>query len=172
MRLLFSIDTKDYDINGIGVVRPSSRSIIVKEGRIALVHSQKYHYYKFPGGGIEKHEAQEDALVRETLEEAGLKVIKESIKPYGYVHRIQKSAHGDCDYFLQDNFYYLCDVEDEMITQTLDDYEADEGFQLVWMGPVEAIKANREIDHGPKQHNMIERESRVLEILLEEGYFE
>ncbi len=66
----------------------------------------------------------------------------------------------------------MCDVENEIIIQTLDDYEADEGFELVWMDPVEAIKANREIDHTTNQHNMIERESRVFEILLEEGYFE
>ena len=64
MRLLFEIDTKDYDPNGRAFVRPSSRSIIIREQTVAMVHSQKYNYYKFPGGGIERDERKEDALIR------------------------------------------------------------------------------------------------------------
>ena len=68
MRLLFEIDTKDYNLNGKIVNRPSVRSIIIKDGLVALVHSEKYNYYKFPGGGIESNETHEEALIRETLE--------------------------------------------------------------------------------------------------------
>ena len=49
---------------------------------------KKNNNYKFPGGGIEKNESNIDALIRETKEEAGLVVIKDSIKEYGYVHRV------------------------------------------------------------------------------------
>ena len=65
MRLLFEIDTKDYDPNGKAFVRPSVRGIIIRDGRIAMVHSLKYDYYKFPGGGIESGESPEQALLRE-----------------------------------------------------------------------------------------------------------
>ena len=91
MRLLFEIDTKDYDINGKAYVRPSSRCIYIKDGLVAMVHSLKYNYYKFPGGGIDFNETKLDALIRETKEEAGLVIKKESIREYGYVHRIQKA---------------------------------------------------------------------------------
>ena len=57
MRLLFEIDTKDYDINGTAFVRHSARCINIKNGKVAMVHSLKYDYYKFPGGGIEKGES-------------------------------------------------------------------------------------------------------------------
>ena len=77
MRLLFIIDTKDYDINGTRYVRNSSRCINIKNGKVAMIYSQKYNYYKFPGGGIEKNETMIDALVRETLEETGMKIVKE-----------------------------------------------------------------------------------------------
>lgn len=91
MRLLFEIDTKDYDPNGTPFIRHSARCIHIKNGLVAMVHSIKYDYYKFPGGGIEKGEGPIDALIRETQEEAGLAVIPESVREYGYVHRVQKS---------------------------------------------------------------------------------
>ena len=52
MRLLFEIDTKDYSPTGKAYIRPSARAIIVRDGKIAMVHSRVYDYYKFPGGGI------------------------------------------------------------------------------------------------------------------------
>ena len=42
MRMLFELDTKDYDPNGQAFVRPSVRGIILRDGRIAMVHSLKY----------------------------------------------------------------------------------------------------------------------------------
>ena len=171
MRLLFAIDLKNYDKDGKVFRRPSARAIIIKNNKIYMVHSLLYDYYKFPGGGIEKQESNIDALVRETAEEAGLVVKKDSIKEYGYVHRIQKAKDEGFSMFVQDNYYYLCDVEDEMIGQKLDDYEDYERFTLEFVNPMVAIRANRNPDHDPKKKAMIEREARVLEMLIEEGYF-
>ena len=171
MRLLFEIDLKNYDKNGKVFKRPSARAIIIKNNKIYMVHSLLYDYYKFPGGGIEKQESNLDALVRETAEEAGLIVIKESIKEYGYVHRIQKAKDEGYSMFVQDNYYYLCDVEDKTIDQKLDDYEDYEKFTLELVDPMVAIHANRNVDHGPKKKEMVEREAKVLDILINEGYF-
>ncbi len=170
MTLLFEIDLKNYDKNGKAFIRPSARAIIIKDNKIYMVHSLVYDYYKFPGGGIEHDESNIDALIRETAEEAGLIVIKASIKEYGYVHRIQKSDHSDCAMFIQDNYYYICDVEEKLINQKLDDYEDYEKFTLELIEPSIAIKANRYRNHGPKDQTMLEREAKVLEMLIEEGY--
>ena len=172
MRLLFEVDTKDYDRNGIAFIRHSARCIHIKNGLAAMMHSIKYDYYTFPGGGIEKDESKESAMIRETREEAGLVAIPESVQEYGYVHRIQKSDHVDEDYFVKDNYYYLCEVEEGVRSQELDDYEADEEFTLEYVEPDKAIFVNRNVDHGPKDQIMLEHEARVLELLKEEGYFD
>lgn len=170
MRLLFNIDPKDYDPNDKAFIRPSVRSIIIRDNKVAMIHSLKYDYYKFPGGGIEADETQIDTLIRETAEESGLRVIPSSIKEYGYVHRIHK---GELEgIFIQDNYYYLCQAEDQILSQKLDDYEADESFTLEFIAPEQAIAANRNKEHGPKNFYMIEREAKVLELLIKEGYFE
>lgn len=156
MRMLFVIDTKNYDRNGTTVSRPSARGIIIKDGKAAMIHSLKYDYYKFPGGGIEKTEDKKTALIREVKEETGLTVIPETIKAYGMVHRIQKGDYEDV--FIQDNYYYLCDVKDER-------------FTLEYVTPQQIIDTNRRCVSQEADQIMIAREIRMLEILQEEGYF-
>lgn len=169
MRQLFDLDKKNYDINWPKFERPSVRGIIIRNGKIAMVHSLKYDYYKFPGGGLEPGESNQEALIREVKEESGLTVIPESVKEYGLVRRIEAGKEGEI--FYQENLYYLCDTEPEAALQDLDDYEAEENFTPEWVAPEDAISANRKSDHGPKSRIMIEREAKVLEILIEEGYF-
>ena len=108
MRLLFEMDKKDYEYCTHRFVRNSARSIIIRDGKIAMIHSLKYDYYKFPGGGIENGENPVEAMIRETREEAGLVVKPETVKEYGYVHRIQRSDMDSSECFVQDHYYYLC----------------------------------------------------------------
>lgn len=166
MRLLFELDKKDYDPNGSRFVRPSVRGIIIKDGKVAMIHSQKYNYYKFPGGGMEKNEDHISTLLREVKEEAGLSVIPESVKEYGMVRRLQKGEKEDI--FVQENYYYICDVEEEIEEQKLDDYEEEEAFTLEYVTPEFAIDVNRNVkrDLGEEEafySVMIERDSLVLE---------
>ncbi len=100
MRLLFNLDSKDYTKAENEFSRPSVRAIIIKDGKVAMVHSLKYDYYKFPGGGIEPGETQRQTLVREPLEEAGLVVIPSTIREYGNVHRVSKSDQEGVDLFV------------------------------------------------------------------------
>lgn len=172
MRLLFEMDRKDYDPAGSRFERPSVRGIIVRDGKVAMVHSKKYDYYKFPGGGIEPGEDQCATLIREVKEESGLIVIPESIREFGWVHRIQKGSVDDI--FVQDNYYYLCEAEQTVEQQKLDDYEAEEEFMLEFVTPQTVIEVNRREEHGEKSGKplfvtMIEREARVMEMLVEEG---
>jgi len=172
MRLLFEMDKKDYGGCIRSFTRDSARSIIIRNGKIAMIHSLKYDYYKFPGGGIEPGESNIDALIRETAEETGMNVIPDSIREYGYVHRTQKSTVVEDECFIQDNYYYLCDVDEGIRPQKLDDYESDELFTLEYVMPEAAILSNRTKDHGPKDPVMLEREARILEMLLSDGLIE
>ena len=167
MKRLFTIDLKDYDPSGKKFYRPSVRGIIFdNDGNIAMVYSQKYHYYKFPGGGIEGNESHIETLARELKEEAGLTLIPESAKEVGEVLRIQKKDETDEDIILvQYNYYYTCEVEDKIGEQDLDDEEKDAEFVLKFVPIEEAIKTNSAFQGKSIKKQMVKREKRVLEIL-------
>ncbi len=169
MRLLFEIDKKDYALCTHAFIRNSARSIIIKDGRVAMIHSLKYDYYKFSGGGIENGENPVEAMIRETREEAGLVVIPESVKEYGYVHRIQRSDMDASECFIQDNYYYLCKIKDVTVPQQLNDYEARESYRLEYVEPLFAINKNCNVKNSPYNQMMFEREARVLENLIADG---
>ncbi len=169
MRLLFEMDMKDYGECTHSFRRDSARSIIIINGKVGMIHSRKYDYYKFPGGGIENGEDPIEAMIRETQEEAGLTVIPETVKEYGYVHRIQRSDKDPSECFVQDNYYYLCDAADGLVSQDLDEYEKKESYQLEYIEPSLAIEKNRSVKDSPYNRMMFEREARVLEMLMLEG---
>ena len=169
MRLLFEMDKKDHAHCTHSFTRNSARSIIIRGGKVAMVHSIKYDYYKFPGGGIEDGESPVEAMIRETREEAGLVVVPESVKEYGFVHRIQKSDIDATECFIQDNYYFLCEAMDQITDQQLDDYEAQESYRLEFVEPLVAARKNRSVKNSPYNQMMFEREARVLEKLIAEG---
>ena len=168
MKELFRLDLQDYDPTWPRKIRPSVRAIILRGGEVAMVHSLMYDYYKFPGGGIEQGESLHEALIREVREEAGLRVIPETIREFGSVLRIQRSDNNNTPrIFEQQNYYYLCETQGEPEAQKLDDYEEFEHFTLEYVAPQTAIEANRTHDHSGKDPVLIEREARVLEHIIE-----
>ena len=169
MRLLFEMDQKDYTHCTHTFTRNSARSIIIRDGKVAMIHSLKYDYYKFPGGGIENGESPVEAMIRETREEVGLVVIPESVKEYGFVHRIQRSDKDSTECFVQDNYYYLCEVMAQLTSQQLDDYEAQESYRLEYVEPLVAINKNYSVKNSPYNKIMFEREALVLENLIADG---
>lgn len=169
MRLLFEMDKKDYGSCTRTFVRNSARSIIISHKKLAMIHSMKYDYYKFPGGGIEKAEDPIAAMIRETREEAGLVVKAETVKEYGYVHRIQKSGKDPLECFVQDNYYYLCEADDETVSQCLDNYESKENYVLEYVDPQVVISKNSSVAQSPYDPMMFEREAKVVEMLISEG---
>ena len=168
MRLLFTMDRGDWEEGKKSFSRPSARAVVIRDGRVAMVYSQKFRHYKFPGGGIEAGESREAALLREAREEAGLVLDPQSVRPYGFVHRIERGSEEPL--FIQDNFYYLASAF-AIVPQELDGYEAEEGYTLHWVDPREAIKQNKALTsvYKRKYHTMLLREAMVLERLLAEG---
>ena len=168
MKQLFTIDLKDYNPNGKKYYRPSVRGIIFDDkGNIAMIYSRKYHFYKFPGGGIEGGETHLETLAREIKEETGMTLIPETAKEFGEVLKIQKGDEvGENTIHIQQNFYYTCRVEDEIGEQDLDDGEKALDFVLKFVPIEEAIVANSAFESDdPFKKQMAEREKRVLELL-------
>jgi len=171
MKRLFTIDLKDYNPSWPHSTRPSVRGIIMRAGKLALVHNGKFDYYMFPGGGIEEGESHEEALIREVKEESGLVVIPESIKEYGSALRLSASQYFENTVFEQENFYYMCEAKTEVAATEFDVHEIEEQYSLVFLTPEEAVRRNRTNDHGEENGTVwIERETRVMELLLEEKY--
>ena len=173
MKQLFTIDLKNYGADWKRSRRDSARAIIhVGDDKLALVYATKLGYYKFPGGGIHDGEDKLVALAREVQEEVGLVLVAESVREFGVATRYQKSALAENIIFVQDNFYYECDVErDEqgnlkIISQKLDAYEDQAGFELRLVSIKEAALANRLYrDTNDFDIAMIARDTRVLEML-------
>lgn len=166
MRLLFEIDKKDYDPDGEAFIRPSARAIIFRGDKIAVIRSQKYGFYKIPGGGIERMEDAVNAMVREVREEAGLIVIPESVREYGYVHRVQKGEHEAI--FIQDNYYYFCEVADQQLKTDYTETEKNYEFEFMWEDLDKVIRANEAYVKSHPDNTMIEREALVLAMVKEE----
>jgi 8-oxo-dGTP pyrophosphatase MutT (NUDIX family) len=169
MKQLFEIDLKDYNETDTVFYRPSARAIIIKGDKIALVYSNKEKYYKFPGGGIHNDEYKKAALIREVREEVGFVVVKESIREFGSVLRRQKSTVKEGEIFEQVNYYFFCDVLDEEVSQELDAYEDEAGFELRIVDIDEAIAVNAVYSSDDLFNDvMIKREKRVLELIRQE----
>lgn len=172
MKTILEFDYKDYIEGGSVGRRPSVRAIIIRDGKLAMVYSQKYDYYTFSGGGVDEGESHEHALIREIAEELGLEVIPESIKEYGLVVRKEKGMFEDL--FIQENYFYTCEVGDSVVAQKLEGYEADERFTLCWVDPMEAIEVNSKPEHGEATEtswakHLFERETIIIKRLIDEG---
>lgn len=167
MERLVVIDLKDYDESWQRSKRPTVRAIIQFGDKLAMVYKQKYDYYAFPGGGIEEGEDFYQALIREVKEEVGLIVIPETIEEFGSALRLNSSHKFERTIFEQENFYYKCKAYDTIEEQMLSEAEEEEGFSLVFVSPEEALRKNRYDDHKEENGGIwIERESRILEILI------
>ena len=167
MKTLLVMDIKNYSETDKHFSRPSARAIITgKDGKLALVYSEKMKYYKFPGGGMEEEEEREAALVREVKEETGLIVIPETIKEYGCVLRMQRSDKQEHTIFEQKNYYYTCRTKETVQEQNLDEYEKEAEFVLRFVSAEEAAAANKAC-RGLNDFDivMIERDTKVLELL-------
>ena len=171
MRTLFNLDMKDYQDNAPIRNRHSVRGIVIRDGKIAMAYVGKYGCYKFPGGGSEGTETKLETLSREVREEAGLVVIPGTEKPYGLVVRKQMDRKGEN--FTQDNFYYICEVKDRILPQELTESEAASGYTLQFIDPSEAIRVSRASEYSTNRFIgvQIQRETRVLESLIADGYF-
>lgn len=174
MRDLFEMDRKDYKPDGRVFSRPSVRAIIVRGDEVLLIYSEKYGYYKFPGGGIEPGESRAEALVREVKEESGYIVKPETIEEFGRVLRRKRGDYDPDEIFEQENLYYFCEAEENPVETNLDDYEAEEGFSACFVKPFEASVHNWDLryrsksdkDSGIASHlEMVKREEKVLNLV-------
>lgn len=162
MRLIEDFDKKNYESCTKLFNRKAVRAIIIKDNQLALIKNDKFGEYKFPGGGKEEHESDIDTLIRETKEESGLNIIKDSIKPYAMMKEKRKSVFDSESIFQMESYYYLCDVEDSISATNQDAYEVEYGYKLHFVTIDEAIANNEKALIHQEKATWIERELCVL----------
>lgn len=114
-----------------------------KEGKIALVHAKIKNYYALPGGGVEVNESLKEGAVCEVREEAGCDV--KIIDEIGIVKEYLKSKE-----LVNEQFCYLAEVVDKKSSLKLDQYEIEEGMEVIWVDVNDAInllKTNAHVSH-------------------------
>lgn len=160
------LDLKNYDKADTVFKRTAARAIIKREKEYLFIHS-KYGDYKFPGGGVEKGESLEEAMIREVQEETGFQVKKETISFYGKVLERRK-GHPE-DIIEMDSHYFFCEVEKDNVDRKLDEYEEEYDYQIIWLPLREAIIKNKQMANFDVCPWVI-RETKVMEKLLVEQY--
>lgn len=136
MQLLATLNPENVstEIADTYPVREAARAVVQdSEGKIALLHVSKNHYYKLPGGGIEPLEDKDLALQRECMEEIGceIKVLGE----VGIIIEERKFYH-----LRQISYCYFAQVQGEKGEPEFTEDEKAEGFEVLWAPYEEALQ--------------------------------
>lgn len=145
--------------------RLAVRGLILKGGKLLMVHSQVNGDWKFPGGGLEAREQWADALTREVAEETGYRT-RGSPRSAGRI--LERAAGRDHpgSWFEMESRYYWTDVDGDPGPQALEGYEADLGFVPRWITVGQALAENRAVAaRGTRVPTWLERETAVLALL-------
>lgn len=132
--------------------RFASRAVIFNQDKLLMLYLSETNEYKFPGGGVEENETNEDALIREAAEEAGVR-IKKIHECLGYIDQIYPDIYDSRKTFYMRSLYYLCDIYDDFIKQKLSNQELSLGYKPIWVSLDEAIHINElRIKNGSDYH--------------------
>ena len=152
------------NIQGKTVHRNAVRAVILRGQDLLMVYSANVGDYKFPGGGVDRGESHQQALVREVKEECGMslsQVGREICRTVEYDLPMEQ----EYDVFKMTSCYYQCDVQDGYGPQKLDDYEVDLGFTPVWIDLKKAIEINKVLLNSSHPPRWLGREVLVLEYI-------
>jgi 8-oxo-dGTP diphosphatase len=100
--------------------------VVMRDGRLALVHRPRYDDWTLPKGKLDPHESFEDAALREVFEETGLRCrLVRELPAVEYQARSRPKIVR----------YWLMEVDDE--TPFVPGDEVDE---VRWVEPAEALE--------------------------------
>lgn len=123
------------------------RVIILKENKVLLCKrydKNKLQNYEFPGGGIEKKDSFEESVIKECLEEVGIKVKNIKELNLSIVHDIQDLMYIDKEKYAGNiNDWVVCEFE--KIDKSVYNIERD-ALPADWVTIDEAIGL---IENGP-----------------------
>ena len=99
--------------------------VVIRDGKVAVVHRDRYDDWSLPKGKLDKGESFEQAALREVLEETGLQVeLGDELEPVSYVD--QKGRPKVVRYWLMEVVGGEFQANDEV-------------DELRWLAPAEAV---------------------------------
>lgn len=138
MNTLFKLTDKDIGIEPKEMknykLRIAARGIIIKEdGKIALQKKSNTNEFKLIGGGIENKEEPSIAFQREVIEETGCEI--EIIEQLGITEEYISMKNAK-----QISYVFIAKVIKDSKILNLTEKEKEEGAELIWVTPKEALK--------------------------------
>jgi len=132
------------EIHGKTDHRSAVRAVVLRGKDLLMVYSPVNGDYKFPGGGVDENENLGVALKREVAEECGMK-LTHILRGIGCIIEYAIPVKKEFDAFKMTSSYYLCEVDATIAAQRLDRYEAELGFQPIWVDIDTAIQTNKTV---------------------------
>ena len=150
MKLIAEITDKQIlGTDGLSTVKPryTARAIVKNDDLYAVIHSEKFHPYCLPGGGVDDGEDVLTALKREILEETGCTCGK--ITELGIV----KENRANADY-TQCSYYYIVEAG-SVGNPHFTEEETNSGTVLQWHTLSEMIKLINDVEPSTYQQQYL-----------------
>lgn len=171
MRLLKTAVHPEVNTSSNTIIkRKAARAIVLKGDNILLLYTARYHDYTLPGGGIDDGESQIEGLTRELIEETGAQNIN-NIQAFGLYEEYRPWYKDNADVMYIQSYCYVCDIDDELLSPSLEAHEVQNGMTPVWKNIYQAIAHNEQtIANSDKKGLSIERETFLLKLIVKELY--
>lgn len=155
----------DLPADGRVLERRAVKGVVRRGSEVLLLRTAGSGALKFPGGGIEPGESDEQALRRELDEECGVPLLTVDGQ-LGEVVQLARPMEPEYDVFRMVSRYVHCTVGEGTGTQRLDEYEQRLGLTPVWLDVSVAAEACASLlAGGGDQPRWLERELLVLRLL-------
>jgi len=122
--------------------REAVRAVIIQDGKVLLMYSNRDGMYGTPGGGITLNESKLDTLYRELVEEVG--AIKVKIHEHlGYTEEIRESRSLQKPIKIISDYYHIEVLQFQSCK--LEEHEEEMGLEPKWVDIAEAISTNLDV---------------------------